>query len=124
LLDLLFIGNESYCFTAGRGLAHADQMLEILASVRACRDQSFETLERHVINHVPVVSGCICVLQRWDAPRRRFVDKLKALGVPLLVLVIAPPGEGLTGEGGRMLDESGSLHILEAGKIEEGLRKL
>jgi uncharacterized protein (DUF58 family) len=124
LLDLLFIGNESYCFTAGRGLAHADQMLEILASVRACRDQSFETLERHVINHVPVVSGCICVLQRWDAPRRRFVDKLKALGVPLLVLVIAPPGEGLTGEGGRMLDESGSLHILEAGKIEEGLLKL
>ena len=40
LLDLLFVGAESYCFTAGRGLAHADQMLEILASVRACARQA------------------------------------------------------------------------------------
>ncbi len=30
LLDLLFVGNQSYCFTAGRGLGYADQMLEIL----------------------------------------------------------------------------------------------
>ncbi len=36
LLDLLFVGPEAYCFTAGRGLAHADQMLEILASVQPC----------------------------------------------------------------------------------------
>ena len=35
LLDLLFVGPQSYCFTAGRGVAHVDQMLEILASVRA-----------------------------------------------------------------------------------------
>ena len=34
LLDLLFVGPQSYCFTAGRGLAQADQMLEILAAVR------------------------------------------------------------------------------------------
>src|SRR2546423_5412940 len=28
LLDLLFVGSQSYCFTAGRGLAQADRMLE------------------------------------------------------------------------------------------------
>ena len=39
LLDLLFVGAEAYCFTAGRGLAHADQMLEILASVRVCTEK-------------------------------------------------------------------------------------
>ena len=33
LLDLLFVGPQSYCFTAGRGVAHVDQMLEILAAV-------------------------------------------------------------------------------------------
>ena len=66
LLDLLFVGNQSYCFTAGRGLAHADQMLEILASVKNCGDKKFETLEQLVLNHVAAVSGCICVLQRWD----------------------------------------------------------
>jgi hypothetical protein len=46
-----------------------------------------------VLNHISVVSGCICVLQRWDDARKKFVEKLRALGVPVLVLVIVPPGE-------------------------------
>ena len=124
LLDLLFVGNQSYCFTAGRGLASSDQMLEILASVKNCADQPFEVLEHLVLNHVSVVSGCICVLQRWDTARRRFIRKLKELGVPLLVLVIVPPGGGISGAGGPLADAPGTLHVLEVGKIEEGLRKL
>src|SRR6185295_8954921 len=32
LLDLLFVGPDSYCFTAGRGLGRSEQMLEILAA--------------------------------------------------------------------------------------------
>jgi uncharacterized protein (DUF58 family) len=124
LLDLLFVGNQSYCFTSGRGLAHADQMLEILASVKNCADKKFETLEQLVLNHIAAVSGCICVLQRWDETRRKFVEKLKALGVPLLVLVVVPPGGGISGAGGDFLGAEGTLHILEIGKIEEGLAKL
>src|ERR1051325_9233554 len=61
LLDLLFVGPQAYCFTAGRGLAHADQMLEILASVRPCHEQPFNALELLVLNHASAVSGCICV---------------------------------------------------------------
>ena len=93
LLDLLFVGAESYCFTAGRGLAHADQMLEILASVRACGDKPFATLEHLVLGHVSVVSGCICVLQKWDDARKSFVKKLRTLRVPVLVFVIAAAGQ-------------------------------
>jgi len=119
LLDLLFVGNQSYCFTAGRGLAHGDQMLEILASVKNCADKKFEVLERLVVNHVAVVSGCICVLQRWDGPRRTLVEKLRQLGVPLLVLIIVPR------DGNHPLpEESADLHVLEVGKIEETLAKL
>jgi uncharacterized protein (DUF58 family) len=124
LLDLLFVGNQSYCFTAGRGLAQPDQMLEILASVKNCADKEFETLEHLVLNHISAVSGCICVLQRWDEARREFITKLKALGVPLLVLIIVPPGGGISGAGGSLVDAVGTLHVLEVGKIEEGLRKL
>jgi len=57
------------------------------------------------------VSGCICVLQRWDDARRKFVDKLKALGVPLLVLVIVRPGQGISGAGGPLLDASGTQRV-------------
>jgi len=124
LLDLLFVGPESYCFTAGRGLAHTDQMLEILAGVKNCADKEFQTLEQLVINHVSLVSGCICVLQRWDAARQELVKKLKMLGVPMLVLVIVPPGGGIFAAGGPLADSPGSLYALEIGKVEETLRKL
>jgi uncharacterized protein (DUF58 family) len=124
LLDLLFVGNQSYCFTAGRGLAHADQMLEILASVQHCPDKKFETLEHLVLNHVSVVSGCICIFQRWDEPRRKFIEKLKTLGVPMLVLIIVPEGGGISGAGGPLADSPWTMHVLELGKIAEGLRNL
>jgi uncharacterized protein (DUF58 family) len=123
LLDLLFVGNQSYCFTAGRGLAEADQMLEILASVRNCADKTFEALEHLVLDHISAVSGCICVLQRWDEARQEFVKKLRSLGIPLLVLVVARPGEKKQ-DAGPLRDEPGTFHVLEIGHIEEELGKL
>lgn len=123
LLDLLFVGAQSYCFTSGRGLAHADQMLEILASVKNCADKGFETLDHLVLNHAAVVSGCICVLQRWDGPRRKLVEKLRAIGVPLLVLVVVRAGEEPP-EAGPMRDEPGQFRVLEIGKIREQLALL
>jgi len=124
LLDLLFVGPQSYCFTAGRGVAHVDQMLEILASVRACSDQPFRALEHLVLGHAAAVSGCICVLVAWDEARRDFVGKLKALSVPVLVLVIVPPGEGQKLDSGPLSDEPDRFFVLEAGQIEAGLAKL
>jgi uncharacterized protein (DUF58 family) len=123
LLDLLFVGHQSYCFTAGRGLGSADQMLEILAFAGHCADKKFDTLEHLVLNHISVVSGCICVLQRWDAARIRFVEKMRALGVPVMVLVVVRPGEPKP-EAGPLRDEPENFHILEIGRIEEALRKL
>lgn len=123
LLDLLFVGAEAHCFTAGRGLAHADQMLEILASVSVCAEKSFATLETLVLNHASAVSGCICVLLAWDDARRNFVEKLKMLGVPVMVVVIGSPlSEPL--DAGPMRDEPDRFHVLAPGKIEEGLMRL
>ena len=124
LLDLLFVGPESYCFTAGRGLAHTDQMLRILASVRACSDAPFGTLQRLVFSHAKRVSGCICVLLAWDDERREFVKRLRAVGVPLMVIVVTPPGSAGALNPGPMQDEPERFHVLEAGRIEAGLAKL
>lgn len=124
LLDLLFVGAEAYCFTAGRGLAHADQMLEILASVRVCSEKSFRALETLVLNHAGAVSGCICVFLAWDHERRDFVKKLKIFGVPVLVVVVvsAPPEKPF--EPGPMRDEPQHFHTLVVGKIEQGLAQI
>jgi len=121
LLDLLFVGPQAYCFTAGRGLAHADQMLEILASVRPCHEQTFTALENLVLNHASAVSGCVCVLLAWDDERQQLVKKLKMLGLPMLVLVVQPAGKNKPLDPGPMRDEPDRLHFLEIGRIEEQL---
>jgi uncharacterized protein (DUF58 family) len=124
LLDLLFVGPDSFCFTAGRGLAHTDQMLEILAGVRACRQKSFQALEHLVLDHVARVTGCVCVMLSWDSARQEFVRKLKALGLPVLVLVVAPAGKNNPLDPGPLKDEPEQFIQLEAGKIQEGLTRL
>jgi uncharacterized protein (DUF58 family) len=121
LLDLLFVSAEVYCFTAGRGVGHADQMLELLASVPVCRDKPFTTLETAVLNHAGIVSGCICVFLEWDEARRELVRKLRMLDLPLTVFVIVAAGENTALEPGPMDDCPAQFHVLESGRIEEGL---
>lgn len=93
LLDLMFVGLEAYCFTAGRGVGHLDHMLEILASVQACATQSFESLQPLVVERAELLSGCICIFLTWDDDRQTLVHQLEALRVPTLVLVLAEPGQ-------------------------------
>jgi uncharacterized protein (DUF58 family) len=124
LLDLLFVGTQAYCFTTGRGLAHIDQMLEILASVRACTDKSFDMLETLALNHANSVSGCICVFLSWDESRRRFVEKLKALNIPMRVVVILSEHPKKPLDPGPMRDEPENFHTLITGEIEQGLSRV
>lgn len=124
LLDLMFVGTEAYCLTAGRGLAHSDQMLEVLASVHFCRDKSFRVLRELVIGHAELVSGCICVLLAWDEERQQLVRQLKAMGLPLLVLVVTNGGVPAALDPGPMRDEPQKLKHLVVGRISEGLAEL
>ena len=105
-------------------MAHSDRMLEILAGVSTCQDQDFSVLEHLVLDHAAAVSGCICVLLAWDDQRQNFVRKLKVFGVPLLVLVVVGEGETQKWRAGVMEDDPARFHVLEAGRIEEGLAKL
>ncbi len=124
LLDLLFVGAQAFCFTTGRGLAHADQMLEILATVQPCGDQSIATLERLMLGHASRLSGCICVLLAWDEERRELVRKLLGYGVPVLALVIVPAGADTRLDPGPFGGPTGRLHALEVGRLAEGLARL
>ena len=81
-------------------------------------------LERAVLEHANIVSGCVCVLLEWDELRRRFVEKLKMLGLPVLVLVVRPAGETAPLDPGPLADSPESLHSLEVGRIEHQLAML
>jgi uncharacterized protein (DUF58 family) len=124
LLDVMFVGPQAVCFTAGRGLAHAEQALEILAAAQPCRTRPFSALQALVLQHAPVVSGCICILLAWDAPRRELIRKLAALGQPLLVWVVtdADTAAQLTSQAEH--DRPPNFQVFVAGRIEEGLHRL
>ena len=116
LLDLLFLGAETYCFTAGRGQLHTENLLEVLAHTQPCEHRGFDELADCVMERRAGLSGIILVLLDWSEPRRLFVDDLLASGLPLLALVVTdqPVPE----------DAPGSVRFLQPGRMEEGLTDL
>jgi uncharacterized protein (DUF58 family) len=121
LLDLMFVGVQAYRLTAGRGLAYPEQMLEVLAAISICRDRSFSDLERLIMEHVSLISGCVCVFMSWDEPRRQLLRKLQMYGVPTSVYVIVSPDELPENQADLQLspNEMGAVKILKVGRIAE-----
>jgi uncharacterized protein (DUF58 family) len=114
LLDLMFVGRETYHYTAGRGQLHAQQLLEVLAAVSPYNEGGFRTLADSVLANRGGLSSAILVLLAWDDERRDLVARLQASGVEVLALVVSDAPE--------MLEERASwLTVLRPGKIEQGL---
>jgi hypothetical protein len=116
LLDLVFVEDRAYRLTVGRGLGRTLDLLRELAAVEPCRGHSFELLAAHVLEHAQALTGCILVLLRMDEQRRRLVQRLRGLGVQLLVLVTTPeppgPEEGVTMHAVNPRDVGTSLRTL------------
>jgi uncharacterized protein (DUF58 family) len=124
LLDLLFVGPKTVCVTSGRGVGHAQQMLEVLAAVQPCREQRLGELEALLVDHREALSGCVLVLLDWDEPRRRLVRRLKAMRLPTLVMVLLSGKAAEAFNRGPLEDQPDQLVVLRSGRIEEGLQKL
>ena len=124
LLDLMFVGPQAFRFTAGRGVAHSEQMLEILASVSLCPSKEFRSLQELVLEHTTALSGCICIFLAWDAPRRDLVRRLRQLDLPLLVLVVQDVNEGAPLDLGPLQNQPEYLHSLHVGHVAEGLQRI
>jgi uncharacterized protein (DUF58 family) len=124
LLDVMFVGTEAYRFTTGRSLSSIDSMMEILACVQPCLDKPFAELQQLVTLHSSQLSGAICILLAWDEARQNFVETLRGMGIPLLVLVVGD-GAGATDlDPGPMADQPQRFFSLMSGEIEEGLAAL
>ena len=63
------------------------------------------------------------MLQCWDDAQKNFVKKLRALDIPVLVLVIVRRG-GTKPDAGPLRDEPDRFHVLEIGRIAEQLARL
>ena len=124
LLDLIFVGLEVYCFTAGRGLGQTDKILEALADVQPCERKAFETLLPTVMSRAALCSGCICIFLNWDEQRQKLVQLLRNLDIPVFVLVILQPDDAVIPDPGPLSDITDNFHVLRAGEIEMGLAQI
>ncbi len=117
LLDLMFVGRETYCFTAGRGQLQAQQLLEVLAAVSPHAGREFRNLADSVLAGRAAMSSAILVLLAWDQPRRDLVSRLRATGLRVLALVVSDAPEQIG-------ERAPWLVVLQPGKIEQGLAAL
>lgn len=115
LLDLVFVGAEPHCYTAGRGQMSTGSLLEILAGVQPSAAQPFRMLHDAVIGRRAALTGSICVLLAWDEARADFIRALRTLGVPVMVLVVTRTP---------VAERAPWLHVIEPGKVQEGLARL
>jgi len=117
LLDLMFVGEETFCFTAGRGQMQAQQLLEVLAVVTPHRGADFEVLANSVMANRAALSSVILVLLSWDEARRDLVSALQATGLRVLALLVADKPEAVA-------ERKPWLVVLEPGKIQQALAGL
>jgi uncharacterized protein (DUF58 family) len=122
LLDLMFAGPRAYCFTAGRGVGHIEQILEVLASIQVSRENKFASLENLVVTHAAELSGCVCVFLSWDQERQRLVTALLSRNVPLRVFVLTHSQE--RPPLGVMEGKPGNFHVLPMGQVARKLASL
>lgn len=111
LLDLMFVGTEAYCLTTGRGQNDVERLLDVLAMVELSRSQEFSTLAEHVMARTRALSACVCIFLSATEERQTFVEGLRAIGIPVLPLVVAPPGH----------PHPAGWHLLEPGRVQAGL---
>lgn len=121
LLDLLFVGAQAVCVTTGRGVGQPEQALEALAAVQPSTGR-FCALEELVLRHAGSVCGCVCVLLGWDEPRRQLVRRLEERGLPVVVLVVCAKADELPSPA--LAPRTEHWHLLEAGRVSEGLQRL
>lgn len=88
LLDLMFIRDEAYIFSAGRGEERVDRMLEVLAGVQCDPLPDFEALQKLVMKHSDDLTACIFVMTGWCEQRRDTVTRLHRSGTNLKVLSV------------------------------------
>jgi hypothetical protein len=105
-------------------LGQTDKILEVLADVRPCDDRPFEAMFPTVISRAEFCSGCICIFVTWDEQRRKLVQLLRNLGLPVFVLVILEPDDPTIPDPGPMSDVAKNFHVLRAGEIEMGLEQI
>jgi uncharacterized protein (DUF58 family) len=93
LLDLMFIGNETYRFTSGRGLGGTDNIMEVLACIKPVCENNIKSMELMLQDYIHECSALICILLDLDESRQRLLKTLSGFNVPIKALIVTDSEE-------------------------------
>ncbi len=114
LLDLMFVREEPEVFTAGRGVARVDRLMEVLARVEGSEEGGYESLGKLVLRYADEMTACVLVLSGWCPERKEFLGRLRASGMEVRVYVV--------GAGAPPVDDSlAGVHWLRWNHVQEDL---
>lgn len=88
LLDLMFIRDEAYVFSAGRGEERIDKMLEVLAGVTSEPLNNLEQLQKLILRYQDQLTACICIFTGWSEQQANMTKRLHNSGIELKIISI------------------------------------
>ncbi len=120
LLDLMFIGNNAYRFTSGRGLGGTENILEVLACIKPVYESNIKKMELMIKEYKHECSGLICIFLNLDEERKSFINSLAELNIPIKVLFITDIENIDTNN----IPDSIVTHIIHHDTLQQDLDKL
>ena len=116
LLDMLFVGDGTHVYTAGRGLLRAEHLLEVLAGVRMQQGNALERLETAVLERGGGLASCILVLAGGDDARSRLLASLRRAGLQVLAFALVADDV--------QIDAAQGVRRLRVGSVQQDLAGL
>ena len=89
LLDLMFIGNNTYRFTSGRGLGGTENILEVLACIEPVYQSNIKEMEIMIDEYINECSGLICIFLNMTEERKNFLETLSYYNIPVKTLLVS-----------------------------------
>ncbi|MGB1873376.1 MAG: DUF58 domain-containing protein [Akkermansiaceae bacterium] len=120
LLDLMFIHDEAFVFSSGRGEDRIESILEVLAGVSCEPRTDFEALQNVVLQYSDELTASICVFTGWCENRRDTVERFQRAGMELKVFAICHSLEEAD-ELMRLYPSPVAIHWLRADHVEADL---
>jgi len=88
VVDILAAGPDLYEVSTGRSLGYLDNVLDVLACLEPSDAPPFQTIEPALHARLARLTTLVAVLLDWDEPRRRFLQRVRALGVGVHVILV------------------------------------
>jgi uncharacterized protein (DUF58 family) len=120
LLDLIFVGNNTYRFTSGRGLAGAENILEVLACVEPVYKSNIDQVEMMIQQCSSECSAFICILLDLDESRLKLIKALSILNIPTKFLLL----RDLTSTDSAKAIQENDVHVIHHVNLQQELDAL